>query len=436
MFRKYRLGELVCGLVVGLCGSFGAWAQDEAAEILAELKAKAGTVESWRAEHKDIRYNPETGETWSDTSGVFQTRAGAVAFVQTDAEREYSSRNFLDENRISWTENRYKNFRGDTTETVYKTDTAQIPGLYEQTPGLIVFLGFLPAHQTLLGSLPKLYSIWEEAYTWEVLEKESDTVSLRGSLKEELMERWAADPAVEFYVIGAVELTAQPDTGLPVRIRIFDHEKRLRSEDVFENIEADVDIDPSLFQPSITVSDGVKFIDGTERFKEKTQAMIAGKYTAFVEAQRAARQLTVKVGENIADLAGPGVDGSTVALADYAGKVVLIDFWATWCGPCVADMPNVLENYERYREQGFEVLAISLDDDISLVTDFVEENPGYTWAQICDTDAWESELVKRFNIQGIPTTILVDGEGVVLAVKLRGEALDEKLAEVFGESTD
>jgi len=122
------------------------------------------------------------------------------------------------------------------------------------------------------------------------------------------------------------------------------------------------------------------------------------------------------------------MDGKTVHFPrDYKGKVVLLDFWATWCGPCMAEAPNVVSAYNELHNKGFEILGVSLDrenaaDKVKKVT----ADKGMTWPQIYDGKMWEAEIVRKYGIESIPAPILVDGDtGKVLADQqdVRGEKL-------------
>jgi peroxiredoxin len=111
-------------------------------------------------------------------------------------------------------------------------------------------------------------------------------------------------------------------------------------------------------------------------------------------------------------------DGKTVNFpADYKGKVVLLDFWATWCGPCRAEMPNVVSAYQQYHPKGFDVLGVSLDrpQEAAKLTKFAQDNH-MPWPQVYDGKFWQAELAVKYGIQSIPRPLLVDGDtGVILA---------------------
>jgi len=113
-----------------------------------------------------------------------------------------------------------------------------------------------------------------------------------------------------------------------------------------------------------------------------------------------------------------------------AGKVVLIDFWATWCGPCVAEIPRVRDAYDRYHERGFEVVGISLDEDRDALEAFVAEKQ-IPWPIILDARNDAGGLAARYGINAIPTMILVGRDGTVVSTDARGPRLEELLAEQF-----
>lgn len=140
---------------------------------------------------------------------------------------------------------------------------------------------------------------------------------------------------------------------------------------------------------------------------------------------------------NKMEVMGTTVTGEKFDWAKYRGKVVLVDFWATWCGPCREELPNVKAAYEEYHKQGFEVVGISLDDDRNALVGFLEsEKIPWTnlFAEPINGEPVEPPTAKYYGVTGIPTAILVDREGKVVSLMARGEILQELLKEQFSES--
>jgi len=113
------------------------------------------------------------------------------------------------------------------------------------------------------------------------------------------------------------------------------------------------------------------------------------------------------------DLKYTAVDGSSVDLSKLRGKVVLVDFWATWCPPCREEVPNVVAAYKKYHDQGFEVVGISLDQDKDALQSFVKDK-GMAWPQYFDGKEWENEISSRFGIDAIPAMWLLDKKGMLV----------------------
>ncbi|MBM4060263.1 MAG: TlpA family protein disulfide reductase, partial [Planctomycetes bacterium] len=125
------------------------------------------------------------------------------------------------------------------------------------------------------------------------------------------------------------------------------------------------------------------------------------------------------------------ITGKPIDLAAYKGKVVLLDFWATWCGPCMQELPNVLAAYEKWHGKGFEILGISLDEDRAKFDKVIAEKK-MTWRHHYDGNGWKNEVAVAYGVQSIPATYLIGPDGKIAATNLRGEALEKRVARLLG----
>ncbi|MBI2193563.1 MAG: TlpA family protein disulfide reductase [Planctomycetes bacterium] len=147
-----------------------------------------------------------------------------------------------------------------------------------------------------------------------------------------------------------------------------------------------------------------------------------------------------EIGKPFEDFDEKSLDGKMVSASLYRGKVVLIDFWATWCQPCMQELPGLVEGYRRYQPQGFEIIGISLDQedrkgDLPNLRQVIRRKK-VTWPQIADGQGWQSQLAEKYKIRSIPATYLLDRQGRIYRKGLRGKALWDAVNKLLAQPAE
>lgn len=181
-----------------------------------------------------------------------------------------------------------------------------------------------------------------------------------------------------------------------------------------------------LMRNSITADEAKKFYEKLDKSLLETKS---GKnITKMLDAMT-----SVNIGSVAPDFSAPSPDGKMISLKESMGKVTLIDFWASWCGPCRKENPNVVAMYNELHEKGLNIIGVSLDKegDVEKWKEAIAKD-GLTWNQISNLKHWNEPIALQYNVKSIPATFLLDASGKIVAKDLRGEALKAKVKELLG----
>jgi peroxiredoxin len=170
-----------------------------------------------------------------------------------------------------------------------------------------------------------------------------------------------------------------------------------------------------------------------EQINENIQLLDTSLYqTPYIKTLRELTTIMnqVAIGKKAPDFAGTTPDGNTLRLSEHYSKYTLIDFWASWCGPCRRENPNVVAAFQKFKDKGFNVFGVSLDKSKDNWVKAIEHDH-LDWLQISELNYWASEIAKAYGVRAIPANFLIDENGIIVAKNLRGEQLQAKLAELL-----
>ena len=236
---------------------------------------------------------------------------------------------------------------------------------------------------------------------------------------------------------GKFELLMQlgePSPALDVALRIEEIADRASPYNALKVAEAYIGLGK--------LDEGLEWISTAVRERAfKTISVLEGdRYKMLADDPRLAEMreaaiANIGLGKPVPDFTVKLMDGSDYTLSEQKNKAILIDFWASWCPPCIKELPHVKEVYAEFKEKGFEIIGISLDDTAVIAEKFAEENE-MPWPLTCSGDAWADSTVKLFKVNSIPSTWLIDEKGVLLKFDLRGDALKEAVCDLVCKDED
>jgi thiol-disulfide isomerase/thioredoxin len=215
------------------------------------------------------------------------------------------------------------------------------------------------------------------------------------------------------------------------KMESFSRKNMLKDPSNAYNIILSMDLLPSVSFDDWDASNLDALRKVTEAFEEKYAGQPAAETfrNQYAQIENAYFEFASSVNGTVQapEIDFPNPSGKILKLSDLKGKVVLIDFWASWCGPCRAENPNVVKMYEKFKDKGFTIFSVSLDEDASKWKEAIEKD-NLSWTNhVSDLKGWKSSVVANFGIEGIPHTVLLNKEGKIIGKNLRGEKLEETL---------
>jgi len=428
--RTHRLPLILCFIALPI--QVHAADAKSVEEALADIEAKAATIQTYSA---DVAMLMSMGSMSFGFDGkirgkgeMYESTMAIDLFGQKMANRTVSG-----PDQIIWTE---MDMMGE--KMVTKATVGEMANALGEMAGGFGFSQLFTGTNTSPhpSALLKMYS---ESYDWadvEIRDLDGTRVYAFSGKSRDAGESEAETESDEedFFMfaelmggLGNMNIYVGEEDGFVRKVEMLNPSGMPIFTQTYSNITLNTPMDDSAFLYS--PPDGVEVMD----FAELSAGAGFDFGSGDSSADTSGYNTKFNVGDAAPEFEGVTSAGKPVKLSDYRGKVVLLDFWATWCGPCVAELPNVITAYNEFHSKGLEIVGISLDDDKAAFESFVRSHKGMDWIQIFDGKGWEAAIPALYGVDSIPLTLLLDKDGKIIAKDLRGDALNEAVAKALGE---
>ncbi|MEO5997433.1 MAG: TlpA disulfide reductase family protein [Chitinophagaceae bacterium] len=296
----------------------------------------------------------------------------------------------------------------------------------------------------LKGQLPEpgLLSLnFSDAQKKTLLFLDNSTVSISGNAAEIQKVKVEGSPThkdfVDFQVTFTPLFTKLNQLGDQIKMTGMTDNLSIQSDKITKEIQSAVDkflldrkgsyVTPFLVMVTAQLSDNAQLLE--TRFNDLAENVKKGFYGKYVKEIVDNNKIGA-VGSDAIEFTQNDPDGKPISLASFRGKYVLIDFWASWCGPCRQENPNVVNTYKKFKDRNFTVLGISLDKTRDPWLKAIKDD-NLTWTHVSDLKFWNNEVAQKYKVQGIPKNYLIDPKGKIIARDLRGPLLAQRLDELL-----